>query len=517
MTEQPPLSRTALTLVGALMLAPVLLFAMPPVLDFPNHVTRLWLLTGGMAPPLNRFYGEDWSGIGTNIGIDVLAKLFVPLMPAFTLGRVLLALAVVLPPLGAMVLNIATFHRREPWLSVFAYFAFSETLLAGFLNFQIGLGLALLAAAADMSIAKVWARCIFRLAAASVVFIFHPFALMFYALLLGGILIGATLPTRREVRSLAQRLAEAAAICAVPVVAFLAKRALPGDPRLHFVALFNDPLEAVGALLSPFASYNAIVDLAFAYPLVLLVGYAAATRRIEAHAGLLAVAAGLALVSLVMPRITNEAGWMDRRLPIMAVLTALAATQVSLGASRRMLLTVGTMTFVALRTAWITWNWSAGDAMLDSIRAATAALPAGAAVLPVQQEPDRHDRLFPPPGRLLGLSSYPYAHYPALLVAWHHAFVPSLFAELGKQPVKVRAPYDRIAVPQGGDIPSIAALMHVRDLEPAYRGWRRDFGYVLVLNADRPRPAAMLPHELLLVRDAGFAKLYRVRKPDRRN
>ena len=45
---------------------------MPPLLDYPNHFARIWLLAGGAgAQPVSGFYAVDWSGAWTNIGIDV--------------------------------------------------------------------------------------------------------------------------------------------------------------------------------------------------------------------------------------------------------------------------------------------------------------------------------------------------------------------------------------------------------------------------------------------------------------
>ena len=36
---------------AVLVLVPVLSVAMPPLLDYPNHLVRYWLLSGGAAPP----------------------------------------------------------------------------------------------------------------------------------------------------------------------------------------------------------------------------------------------------------------------------------------------------------------------------------------------------------------------------------------------------------------------------------------------------------------------------------
>jgi hypothetical protein len=506
----------AITLVLLVVLLPVLLFPHPPLLDYPNHLVRLWLLEGGLnTPPLGRIYIEDWHGIGTNIGIDLIAKAVAPIIPAFTLGRVLLALAIVLPPFGAMALNIAQFRRLEPWQLVFAYLCFAETLLAGFLNFHLGLGLALLAATVDEWPTGPWARRAWRLAAASILLVIHPFALLFYCALLAGLEFGPLIPqwTVAGLRPRLLRAAEGITVCLVPLAVFLATRPLPGGVSEGRWTIFNTPPFALAGLLSPFSSYDIRVDIAFGYPLVVLVLYAAATRRFRIHAGLVGVAALLLVASLFMPAATYESGWLDHRLPIMGYLAALAGTRIEMEDSWRPRLAAGAVALMLLRSAWIAWSWSAGDAMAASLQRATADLPAGAAVLTVRHVPPVRSYYFPPHGRILGRVDDSFRHLTLLLIPWRHVFVPTLFAEPGKQPIRVRPPWDRIAIPQGGQLPSVNELRYPRHMPPAYQNWKRTFDYVVVLNADKPDRfgPVVLPPELQLVRDEGFVQLYRVK------
>lgn len=511
--------RTILALLLLVVLLPVALIPLPPLLDYPNHLARLWLLGGGIdTAPVNRFYVEDWHGIATNIGIDLVAKAFAHVVPPFLLGRLLLALAVVLPPVGAIALNASQFGNFRAWQLVFPFFWCTETLLAGFLNFQIGLGLALLAAALDPRFSVPWARHASRLAVAFVLIVVHPFALLFYCMLLAGIGIGAAWPGRAELRPAAWRVGAAGAVCLVPIAAFFVlTHALPGDDSGRWFAIFNPPLISLFTLLSPVTSYNFWIDLAIAYPLLVLVGYALVNRRIAAHRGLLAVAAFLAVASLFMPAATSESGWLDRRLPIMAVLAALAATDLSLGPSRRDALRLAAAAFalVAVRTAWIGWNWAASFEMVHSLRQAFADIPAGKAVLPLQHRTKRTTRSWPLRGRTLGVAEGTFWHYPALIVPYRHAFVPTLFAQRGKQPISVRPPWDQISDPGGGVLPSVHCLEHPARCDPYLRHWRTRFDFVLVLNADQPDRYGPFvpPPELQLVKDAGFARLYLIRRP----
>lgn len=111
-------------LAFAALAVPVALVRMPPLLDYPNHFARIWLLAGGMDdPPLSSIYVTDWSGASTNIGVDLLAATVGRLIGGETLAELLLASALILPPLGAALLNRAVFGGWHWWQVGFALLA----------------------------------------------------------------------------------------------------------------------------------------------------------------------------------------------------------------------------------------------------------------------------------------------------------------------------------------------------------------------------------------------------------
>src|SRR3954447_4470597 len=144
----------AFTLLLGALVVPVTLVHLPPLFDYPNHVARLWLLGGGVAvPPLSHIYAVEWTAL-TNIGIDLLAVPLTKLVSAETVGALYLALCLVLVPLGAALLNRAIFGRLHWWCFAFTILVWSGAVLAGFLNFVIAMGVALLAAAADPALLR---------------------------------------------------------------------------------------------------------------------------------------------------------------------------------------------------------------------------------------------------------------------------------------------------------------------------------------------------------------------------
>jgi hypothetical protein len=173
---------------------------------------------------------------------------------------------------------------------------------------------------------------------------------------------------------------------------------------------------------------------------------------------------------------------------------------------------------VGLRTAWIGWIWQRRQADVAAVERVLAMVPAGAAILPIEHTP-RMPTWETPWGRFLNSGEPSYWHFVVLGIPLRHAFVPSLFAKLGAQPVYVRSPWDQIAEHE----PNIVSIHRLVGTSPEalvkmHAGyvvhWRDRYDYALMMDADIPdREGRMaLPPELQLVADEGFARLYRIRR-----
>lgn len=511
-----------LALLVALIVLPALLFPFPPLLDYPNHLARIWLIEGGVRiPPLNTFYFEDWSRVGSGLGIDLAAKIFGQLIPPFSLGLILLLFSMLLPPLGTIALNARLFGGLNAWQPLFLLFWCSETLIAGFLNFQIGLGVALLAAAADQKLERRGAWVLYggRFAASVLLILIHPFALLFYSALIAGLAFGRDAHARNDLSTHLQRSVVAAASCLVPVIAFFIRvHGVPGtDGKLFTLVAFNNSLGVLQAMASPFSSYDLRVDLLFALPFAALVIYGLLKRRFSVHTGLLALAGFFAVCALFIPSRIGDTGWIDKRLPLMAVLTGLAAMRFVPRPKHSDLLLVAGAALVIFRTAWISLNWDAGAPMIETMRSVLAKVPPGSRVLAMQHKNDDREGFFRPLGRSTATMDEVFRHYPALMIPWRHAFTPMLFAQYREKPILVRPPNDRISNPAGGTLLSVHALLNPYFLNKRtqyVRKWRESFDYVLVLNADRldTNGPFVPPQELQMVSNGGFAQLFRIRK-----
>ena len=523
----PPAVTLCLLLSLLVLAVPVFSVAMPPLLDYPNHWARLWLLSGGIDhPPVSGMYEVAWSNSWSNIGIDLMGASLGRLIGASALAPLLLFASAVLPPLGAVAQNRATFGGWHWWQVGFAVLALTTTFLAGFMNFQISLGIALLAGALEPALSRRGIGTAFaaRAGLAALILVAHPIPLLAYAAVIAGFAYGPRLLPDAVGRRLA-RLALAAAAVAVPVVLIMALAPHPpgvshdGIGETDWTGLFNI-IRNRWSLVAAFRTYDLKLDLVISAVWALPLLWAAHARKLRAHAGLLMAGLALLLLSLVVPDTVAGAFWITPRLSIMGMLVVMAAVRPDFTVSRQgaTALAAALLALNVGRTTWIAGIWHAREADIRSVDRALAHVPAGATVMPVLHwAKDAHAA---PLGRYFCGYTPAFLHDVTLALPRRHAFVATLFAERGLQPVQ---PRQRL-VPLSAVYSLVASFSRIVD--PAWlteqgidyaRHWRR-FDYILLENADLPDkngPDPRLP-ALRLVANEGFARLYQVRHDDAR-
>ncbi|KAA1178126.1 hypothetical protein FP026_23300 [Rhizobium tropici] len=519
--QKPGLATSVFVILVAIFVA---VFKFPPILDYPNHYARMWLLAGGIdTPPFHEIYALDWNRTFTNVGIDLAAYWLGPLIGVSLLARSLLFLAIVLPPLGAIALHRRLHGGGYYWQIGILYFAWCATLIGGFINFQIGLGMALLFASADHALQSRNPAVVFawRLIAGLLLTVMHIFSLGFYMALVCGLEFS---PTTAALRSpgaflrLCGRLLIAMLACTLPAICLFFYQPVLPDGGGGLDASWNDSVVLILAnLMSALWSYALLADMLLLIPLILVCTYAVRTRRLTIHAGMAIAAAGLLLLSCVAPRHMLGTGWISWRFPIMAALAAMVMICPLPRLPRRQALIVMLVlsTVVLGRTAWIGFNWWQGDADAAAVRTVLAAVPEGAAILPVMRQPNEHGVA---DHRYFAWNQDTIRHLPTLAVPDAHAFVPTVFTAKGKQPLTVLPPWSGIAVPEGNlfsmgllDCPD--EIRAVSGIAPYLNDWRRHFDFILLVNADvEDRFGGAVPQGVSLVTETPFAKLYVIDK-----
>jgi hypothetical protein len=218
-----------------------------------------------------------------------------------------------------------------------------------------------------------------------------------------------------------------------------------------------------------------------------------------------------------MPTWAAETGWIDQRIPIMALLALMAAVHPDVADSKtaRLAMAAAMLALVLGRAAWIGGIWIDREQDADAIERALSHVPAGAAVLPLDHRPSIRGLARAPVGRYFHLGASYYHDY-TLSVMQRGAFSPLIFSMQGKQPLRVRAPWNEISVPNGGRSPTFSVLRRPTrgwlQIAPYIRHWRERFDYALMLNADvlEDINKEAVPEGMTLVANEGFARLYRI-------
>src|SRR6202521_4739609 len=129
---------TGVLVLSAMLLAPIWIAAFPPLLDYPNHLARAFVLAhlNDSHFSFQQFYRPDWGAypyLGMDASLAVLARLF----PIETAGRIYLSLCVLALP-GAVWFFL---RQAQPaaeaaslWSLLIAYNVF---FFEGFLNFDL--------------------------------------------------------------------------------------------------------------------------------------------------------------------------------------------------------------------------------------------------------------------------------------------------------------------------------------------------------------------------------------------
>ena len=498
---------------------PLLYSQMPPTMDYPNHLARLWLLAGGAAQaPLSGMYIIDWSRAATNVGVDWTAAQAAHLLGITVTDR-LLRLAIFLgPPLGAALLGRTLFGRFTVWHIAPIALCWTTTSIAGFMSYSIALAAALFAVVLMMHARNLSTSVavMLHVILSAIILAVHPFGLLFYLALLSGVVIGPSLAQATSMPvavSIAKRIIVLALISASLVVAlFLLASHPPSTSQLVFGSLAShlSPKHVLLTVLSPVLSYNLLMDLLLAAPVAAVAIVAGLKGWLRVHGGLVLVALVLAFCSLIAPEQIGDATWLDRRLPLMAALTLVAAILPEPPTSRvRTVMIAALLVAILGRITWITGIWIARDADIVDMLAVTQHLKAGQTIVVVRQ--DIRDEGKQPIGRYMvgapGGWRAVRRHLPALLVPYKHVFIPTLFSVAGQQPLRIAAKMTPDSVPSSS-IPTIEDLWRGSAADPYLARLHCDFDYVLLIGADEKPLLAKDFRGLRQVAARGWARLY---------
>jgi hypothetical protein len=405
----------AAVILAAMLVLPIWIVAFPPLLDYPNHLARAFILTHFHDPQFSfpQYFRADWGAypyLGMDAAMAVLARIF----PIETSGRVFLSLCVLALPAATWFFLREAQPESEAaflWVLLIAYNVF---FLEGFLNFDLSIAVGLAALA-------LWLRWLrkpdtFRWIAALVAFTAAYFTHLLGFALAGVMVVAFLALSRRPVRDWLWSAALGA-----PGMAFYLHSSRVGltANKIVFHGL-DDKLDSLGMFLhgySPWLDWVSLAALAAWF-------FAAWWRNPEFRwdKKWIVIAALFFALFWVIPWMWGqESSDLDIRVLPFLFVAILATARV--GRRAKWLAAIPLLLFVA-RTVSVTSHFREGQPALAELARSFDAVPRGALVLPiVEGDEDPIER--------------PFTHFWAYGVIRRGWFSPYLKDAPGETPMRI--------------------------------------------------------------------------------
>lgn len=510
-------------LVAILLIAPLAVIDMPLLADYPNHVARMHVISNfdDNLWPAGR-YALHFDLI-PNIAMDLVVPWLMNWMPLDVAARIFLALILVLTLAGVAWLHQTLFNLWSLYPLLAALFAYHGSMIAGMANFS--LGIALVPAALALWIRMRDAKVVWRLLVGSLValalFFCHLVAFGAYGLLIIGCTLANALRHPKSLDAWRRTFSEliiAGAGGLLPLILFSRLILFGENGQADSGIVFGNVAWKLKALLAPLANYNLPLDLlsfALLAGLALiswLAGWLTVDRRMASGLAMLAIAFVLA------PKALWTGGVFDQRLAVLLALMLVACTRFKMPENPLFrILPAVLASLLLVRIGVVTSTWVDHRADLAEMRQAIDLVAPGGRILVVRPDKGAGLRLAPPRHRVFHHAAQ-LTSLPALAIIEKSAFVSTLYALPGQQPLMLKPPFDRLGGRGHVNLPTLDDLSHAYrskgNTPPAasqIETWHTDFDYVVLIYGYGPGAEALigdLPLEPLL--DGDILDLFQI-------
>ncbi len=462
---------------AGLLLLPIWLVAFPPLLDYPNHLARAFVLAhlNDAHFSFAQFYRADW-GAYPYLGMDASLAVLGPMFPIETAGRVYLSLCLLALPAAAWFFLRQAQPETETaflWALLIAYNVF---FLEGFLNFDLSLAVGFFALG-------LWLRWLARPAIGRWIAALVAFTALYFTHLLGfgiaGLILAAYLALSR--RPLRDWLWSAA--LALPGVAFYLHSSRVGLTASKIVFHgWDDKIDSLGMILHGYWPWLDWISLG-----ALTIWFFAAWWRnpeFRWDKKWMAIAAFLFALFWLIPWMWGEGSDLDIRVLPFLFVAILATAKV--GRRAKSLAAIPLLLFAA-QTVSVTRHFKQAQPALAGLARSFDAVPRGALVLPiVEGDEDPIER--------------PFTHFWAYGVIRRGWFSPYLMDEPGQTPMRI---IHECYTPDG-------FWNLVYDEPPDWQQVRTDYDYVWAY--DVPKFSAQLAAIADRIYSSGPLEVYRIRR-----
>lgn len=424
-TSPKPFFYTAAGLIACGLLVPVWLVKYPPLLDYPNHLARTFVLAHLKDPTYHfgAFYSADW-GPYPYLGMDVVLVSLQKFLSAETAGKVFLSLCVITVPLSVWWF-VREANPGHDGLALWGLLlAYSTFFLEGFVNFQLGLTFCLITVGLWLRYIKhpLKKKYLAVLVVATLAYFIHLIAFV----LTGFIIVVYTAAACRRFREICSA---AALFFPGVLVYFLSGTAQYSGGELYFRGWPEKLLDALSSLqhgYSPRLETFTLVAIA----VTAIVGWLG-NSEFHVQRPWLWVFVGLLLLYCALPDEVGESWDIDVR--VIPLLFAVLLVLAQVGRRQRIMGMVA-LTLFFFSLANVARNFLEKQVELSGMQLAVQQLPLNTRLLPLINENDDEDPL----QRL-------YVHFWAYSIIERGASAPYLFDLRGQTALRTT---EKVYIPE---------------------------------------------------------------------
>jgi hypothetical protein len=181
-------------LLTACALFPIWAFEYLPILDYPNHMARMFVINNlGHDANLQKFYVINFQMI-PNLAIDIIVPFLMRFVSVDVAGRLMLSINTVAFVVGPILLNFALFRKLGFNSLIIFLTLFNMAFFLGLMNFVFGVGIAFMCLACWVLLREkdIRLRIPIFLILPMILFFSHLYGLAVYAIGIAGYELGRT-------------------------------------------------------------------------------------------------------------------------------------------------------------------------------------------------------------------------------------------------------------------------------------------------------------------------------------
>ena len=456
--------------VGAAL--PILSVKVPPLGDYANHLSRMFIITSGASDAfLTQYYKVKWAII-PNLAMDVLVPPLLHFVDVYVAGKIFVLLVVFVLVSGPMALNRVVTGRFSPVPLLAFGFIYNGFFMIGLMNYLFGVGLAVWATAI-----WIWGRersavfiALQSVLFTTVLFFCHLYAVGLYLLAVGSYELWAW--SKRSFR-FDGRLGGLTVLLGVLLA--LVMILLMNGPTWGLSGVYDwDDQGKIEGLAAIFRLYDDKFDLVVLLAFLAALGFGLSRGVLNLHPAGMACLIFSALAYLAMPATLFGSMLADQRMPIAILMFAIGFVRVDLRSDGLRLGFVAVLAAICfVRYAEVGNHWQQIERYVQEFNEGLATVERGARVMVAQaDEPDGTVSIND------GLS-----HVPCLAIIERSALVTTAFTVKGKQILGVKPPFTEIVDRDDGFLPNMSQLVAAESQTPAndpfWATWYKDHDYVV--------------------------------------